>query len=273
VTGARRGAGIAELVVALALTALLSAAGAAALVGIERYVRRTVVDGDAQRVLREAEAVLVSEVRAAAADSVVVRGDTAVDLLTGVALSVACVASGSEFVLPSEVVAVGVPFTQLRSAPVAGDLLAAYDTVAGWRSARIDSVLWRADGAGCATTSGFRAARDSAARIPVLRIRLAAAVGGGVGSPVRIFRRGRYALVRGGDGSWGLAWRRCDLPEVCGPSQPVAGPLVAPFDSGLVLRLAADGGALSVRMRTPRATAPPATRALTIALRRGDARR
>lgn len=268
----RRGAGLAELVVALGLSTLLAAAAAAALVAVERYVRRTTADDAARRALREAEFVLVSELRGAAADSFTVRGDTAIDLLAGVALSVTCSVAGRDIVLPSDRSVSGLAFTILRSAPAAGDVVAAYDTVAGWRTTRLDVVQWRSDGAGCSTTSGFRTPADSAARVRVLRLRLADAIAA-AGSPVRIFRRGRYVLARGGDGTWGLAWRRCDAPPVsCGSSQPVAGPLASAADSGLVYRLAPDGGALSVRLTAPRAQEPPRWSTLTIALRLGDAR-
>lgn len=269
----RRGAGLAELVVALGLSALLAAAASTALVGVERYVRRTAADDAARRVLSESEFVLVSEVRGAAADSIAVRGDTAIDLLAGVALSVACVATGRDLVLPSDAAVSGLPFTLLRSAPVVGDMLAAYDTVAGWRTTRIDVVQWRSDGAGCPTTSGFRTPADSAARVRGLRLRLADSIAA-AGAPVRIFRRGRYVLARSSDGSWGLAWRRCDpAPASCGSSQPAAGPLSAPADSGLVFRLAPDGSALAIRLAAPVATGASRRRTLTIALRLGDGRR
>ncbi len=268
----RRGAGLAELVVALALSTVLAAMAAAALVAVERYVRRTSADDAARRVLREAEFVLLSEVRGAAADSVAVRGDTAIDLLAGVALSVTCSAAGRDIVLPSDVSVSGFPFTVLRSAPAAGDVLAAYDTVAGWRTTRIEVVQWRSNGVGCPTASGFRSPADSAARLRVLRLRLAVPVAA-AGAPVRIFRRGRYVLARGGDGTWGLAWRRCDAPPApCGSAQPVAGPLASAADGGLEVGLDPGRGTLSVRLAAPRAPDPPRSSALTIALRLGDAR-
>ncbi len=268
----RRGMGLAELLVALALSALLSAAGAAALLGIERYVRRTSSDDDARRVAREAEAVLGSDLRAAAPDSVIVRGDTAVDLLSGVALSVVCVASADALILPSSAASSGFPLTVQRSTPAAGDALAWYDAAAGWRMTRIDSVQSRWDGAGCSTAGGFRSAADSAARLPVLRVRVADATGAEVGGPVRIFRRGRYALVRGGDGTWGLAWRRCDAPAPCGSSQPVAGPLAAPAAGGLHFQVAADGATITVQVVAAGVSGPVATRRFSIALRGGDSR-
>ncbi|MBI3567628.1 MAG: hypothetical protein HY084_05430 [Gemmatimonadetes bacterium] len=266
-THPRRGAGLAELVVALALSALLSMAGVAALIGVERYTRRAAVDDDAQRVLREVESVLAAELRAAAADSITVRGDTAVDLFTGVATSVVCAVAGAVLVLPSDQAASGVPYLHVRTTPLAGDVLAAYDTAGAWHAARVDSAQWNADGAGCSTASGFRTAADSVARLRVLRLRIATELTVGAGAPVRLFRRGRYALIRGGDGSWGLGWRRCDELGVCGASQPVAGPLAAPSEGGLVFQLAADGGSIEVRAATSPAGGYGARREFTIALR------
>jgi len=211
--------------------------------------------------------VLAAELRAAAADSIVVRGDTAIDLLTGVALSVVCASAAREVVLPSDQSTAVRPFTLLRSTPAAGDLLAVFDTSAGWRTVLIDSVQQRSDGAGCATTTGFRTAADSAARRKVYRLLLADSIGVVVGAPARLFRRGRYALVRGGDGAWGLAWRRCDAPAPCGPSQPVAGPLAPPTDTGFRARLDADGAAIRLQL-TAADTAPTRRRlTFTVALR------
>jgi len=45
--------------------------------------------------VREAEAVLASELRAASSDSLLVRGDTAIDFLGLVGVSVVCVSSGA----------------------------------------------------------------------------------------------------------------------------------------------------------------------------------
>lgn len=249
---ARRGAGLAEMVVALTLSAVVSAASATALKGAERYMRRARATTDARRMLRESAAVLASELRAAAADSVRVRGDTAVDFPGLVGVSVVCVASGNVVVAPPDIASGGFPYSAWRAAPEAGDLLAVFDTAAGggWRTMPIDSASTPASGAGCKPSSGLLSAADSAARRPVTRMVLHAPFVRApiVGAPLRVVRSGRYALTRASDGSWSLSYRRC-APAPCGAAQPLAGPFAAPADSGLVFTSIAAESRLEVVMR------------------------
>lgn len=270
---ARRGAGLAEMIVALTLAAIVAAAGAGALAGAERYTRMARGASDARRTVREAEAVLASELRAASSDSLLVRGDTAVDFLGLVGVSVVCVSSGAVLVLPPDISAGGHPYSSWRAAPESGDMLAIFDTAGGgeWRTAVVDTASARIDGAGCNPSSGLLSAADSVARRPVMRVVLQSAPASGelpVGSPVRVVRGARYALTRSADGSWSLSYRRCNASS-CGVAQPVAGPFAAPADSGLVFTDVAADGRVEVSLRTPAANsgAPPASAVLRVALR------
>ena len=233
----RRGASLAEMIVALTLTAIVSTAGVAALSSAERYITRSRAASEARRTLREAESVLATDLRATSPDSLRVRGDTAVDFLGLVGVSVLCASSGGVLVLPPEVSTGGHPLSSWRAAPEAGDLLALFDTADGgrWRLAVVDSASTRADGAGCTPSTGLISAADSVARRAVTRVVLRSTPGaaGVVGAPVRVMRAGRYALTRSGDGSWSLSYRRC-AGASCGTAQPVVGPLAAPADSGIV---------------------------------------
>lgn len=250
----RRGAGLAEMIVVLALSAIVSAASAAALVGAERYMRRSRATSDARRTLREAEAVLSSELRSALLDSLRVRGDTAVDFLGQVGVSVVCVSSGNLMVLPPDVAAGGTPYSSWRASPEAGDIVAVFDTAGAgtWRTAVVDTAATRTDGAGCKPSSGLISAADSAARRPVMRVVLRSSLGAAavVGMPVAVLRSGRYALTRAADGSWSLSYRRC-TGSSCGVAQPVVGPLAAPSDSGLVFTTVASDSRLEVFFRSP----------------------
>jgi hypothetical protein len=249
----RRGAGLAEMLVALALSAIVSAASAAALANAERYMRRARATSDGRRTLREAAAVLGSELRAAASDSVRVRGDTAVDFQGLVGVGVVCVVSGNVVVAPPDVAAGGFPYSSWRATPEAGDLLAVFDTASGgvWRTVVVDSATTPSNGSGCKPSSGLMSAADSAAHRPVTRIVLRSALNPAplLGAPLRVVRPGRYVLTRGADGSWSLSYRRCS--SGCGVAQPVVGPLAAPSDSGLVFTIAAGGFTLAAAMRTP----------------------
>ena len=268
----RRGAGLAEMIVALTLSAIVSAASATALKGTERYMRRARATADARRMLRESAAVLGSELRAAAADSVRVRGDTAVDFPGLVGVSVVCVASGNVIVAPPDIAASGFPYSAWRAAPEAGDLLAVFDTAGAgaWRTTPIDSATTPSNGAGCKPSSGLMSAADSAARRPVTRIVLRSPLVPApvVGAPLRVVRSGRYALTRAADGSWSLSYRRC-APAPCGPAQPLAGPFAAPSDSGLVFSNVASEGRLEITMRSlpPAGSIPGESAVLRVTLR------
>jgi type II secretory pathway pseudopilin PulG len=254
VTTVRRGATLVEMLVALTLSALVGAAVATALAAAERYMRVARAASVARRTLREAQAVLASELRAASADSLRVRGDTAVDFLGLVGLSVVCVSSGTVLVLPPEVAADGLPYTSWRASPESGDLVVAFDTASGgaWRPAVVDTAVARTDGAGCRPSSGLLSAADSAARKPVTRLQLRAPLDPSiaVGAPVRVLRSGRYALTHSGDGNWVLSYRRC-AGSSCGTAQPVAGPLSAPTDSGLFFTSVAGESRVEAALRAP----------------------
>ncbi len=232
----RRGTTITEMIVALTLSALVSAAAAASLASAERYMRRARATADARRILREAQGVLASELRAAPADSLRVRGDTALDFLGLVGVSVACVSSGNVLVLPPDVASSGLPYTAWRAVADTGDVVAAFDTAGGgaWRTAIVGNVSTLTTGAGCTPSTGLISAVDSAARRPVTRLQLRSAFTAPLqpGAPVRVLRSGRYALTRAADGSWSLSYRRCSS-SACGAAQPVVGPLAPPADSGL----------------------------------------
>lgn len=270
---ARRGAGLAEMIVAFTLAAIVSAAGATALAGAERYTRTARGAADARRTLREAGAVLASELRAASSDSLLVKGDTAVDFLGLVGVSVVCVSSGMALVLPPDVAAGGHPYSSWRATPEAGDIVAVFDTAMGgaWHTAVVDTASTRTDGAGCGPSSGLLSPADSVARRPVMRVVMRSSpVAGEVaaGSPVRVVRGARYALTRAADGSWSLSYRRCTASS-CGVAQPVAGPFAAPADSGIVFTDVVSEGRVEVSLRTPGASSgvPRESAVLRIALR------
>lgn len=249
---ARRGAGLAEMIVALTLAAIVSAAAATALAGTERYMRHARATSDARRMIREAKSVLASELRAAPSDSVRVRGDTAVDFLGLVGVSVVCVSQGALLVLPPDVAAGGYPYTTWRASPEAGDLVAMFDTTGGgrWRTAIVDTAGTRTDGAGCRPSTGLLSVADSVARRPVTRVVLQTPLdttGRLIGAPLRVLRSARYALTRAADGSWSLSYRRC-TGSACGVAQPVAGPFASPGDSGLTFTSIASGSRLDAAL-------------------------
>jgi hypothetical protein len=240
--GVRPGAIVAELAVAVALAGVAGIIGIGMLVAAERALRRDAADDAGAMVLREAEHALVSDLESAVPDSVMLRGDTAIDVHALVGTSVVCAAAAGVIVLPGAAASDrAVPFTVWRQPAEPGDVALAWDSAGAWRWAAIDSVRAVADGGGCATTTGFRTVADSIARIPAWRLRMGAMPLPAIGAPVRVVRALRWTTVRGADRQWALSQRRCPR-GVCGTSQPATGPLAAPADSGL--RFTRDGDAI-----------------------------
>jgi hypothetical protein len=240
----RRGAVLAEWLVALVITTVVAALAAATMLAAERRMRGAQSGSEAGRIEQDVELVLRSELRSALGDSIIARGDTALELLAHVGSSALCTWSGRVATLPPSQSASGVALSRWRYTPASGDLLYLYDTASvGWRRFAIDSAASRVDASSCPPGTGFQSRADSVARRPIMRLYLSAPIDSSAfaGVPVRIVRRGRWGLVRGTDRSWELAYRSCDLPGHCGASQPVAGPLAPPADSGLLFRLVAPG--------------------------------
>jgi hypothetical protein len=264
----RPGAIAAELAVAVALAGVAGVIGIGMLVTAERALRRGAADDAGAAVLREAEQALVADLESAVPDSIVIRGDTAVDLHTLVGTSVVCAAAAGAIILPGAAATNRrIPLTVWRQPVEPGDVALAWDSAgAAWRWAAIDSVRAAADGAGCATTSGFRAAADSVARIPAWRLRVMFAQPPAPGTPLQVVRAVRWTTVRGSDRQWALSQRRCP-GGVCGTSQPATGPLAAPADSGL--RFARDGALVVVTLTVT--AGGPRTR-LVVAPRVGGSR-
>jgi hypothetical protein len=263
----RRGATVAELAVALLLAGVAAALGAGMLVSTERRVRREGDDSHAAQTIRDVMHAMESDLASARWNTVLIRGDTAVDLEAHVGTSVACVATGALLVLPAATTSLGEPWSSWRYPPEFTDVVAVWDSsgAGSWFTASIDSVSEPGAGAGCAAGSPFRSIADSLSQRPVVRLRLASPLPAAVGpgAPVRVFRGVRWALYRGGGGSWWLGQRRCTA--TCGAIQPVAGPLASPTDTGLAFVAGSDGG-MTVMLRAVSATRrePLERRAITV---------
>lgn len=240
----RAGVLLVEALCALALAGLLAAAAALALGAARRAV--TAVDGvvSTDRAGREAVAIAAALLRDA--DSLALRGDTAVDLPLRIAHGVVCATEAQAIWLPPVRVPGGRPFTA-RAQPIEpGDLVTMLlvDSLATgmrWEGPLvIDSIAERSGSPGCDPTDGWVPA--TAAGEPRLRLALSAPLAPGLraGAAVRIARRGRLALYRSG-AEWMLGWRRCASDGMtCGAIQPVAGPLRTPGGGGFRVRRAAD---------------------------------
>lgn len=258
----RSGHTLAEALCALALGGVLAAAAGLMLASARRALEESelrIVGGRAER-----EAVAIVRKALGAGETIVLRGDTAVelDMLTGA--SVVCGSAGRVLLLPPIRTASSLPLSAVPQLPVPDDLVSVrtFDGSAEglWWNGLVDSVALRRLPGQCRVEDGWRAPADSAAE--VLRIVLLDSVPADLqpGAEVRVFKRGRFALYHLGRGEWALGWRRCHpWSGACGTIQPVAAPLRAPGAGGFRVMADADSWMLAaqgVGGRGARATVP-----------------
>jgi hypothetical protein len=209
----RPGASLVELMLALVLGGALLGTFARTL-AVQRRAESSVASvnapaASADEVVRVATAALS---RVAASDRLVVRGDTAIDWVATVGVALACSAGGDSLVVPST----GASSWWVAS-PDSGDALDVGSPDGSWARYEIVAVRARTSGPACGgaerTLQLQPLPQPAESALPV----------------VRVMRRMRFTLYRGGDGAWWLGERRCPLAESapCSAPQPVAGPLRA----------------------------------------------
>ena len=208
----RRGVSLVEMIVALVLGGVVMSALARAM-STHRRVESRIAGAHrsasaAEEVVRVSTAMLA---RVARDDHVWVRGDTAIEWRATIGVALACVAGGDSVVLP----AAG-PAAWWEFAPDSGDAIEVALAPDTWTAYEVTGVSTRAGGGAC----------GGAQRT----LRVSAQLSGGGPVPVRVLRRTRLALYRGGDGAWWLGERRCPSQGAtrCAAAQPVAGPLDRP---------------------------------------------
>jgi len=216
----RTGTTLAELMIALVLGGAVVGAFARTLV-VQRRAESSVASVNApaaaaDEVVRVATAALA---RVAASDRLVIRGDTAIEWHATVGVALACAAGGDSLVVPSAGTS-----SWWEAVPDSGDAVDVGAPDGSWVRYEIMSVRVRASGAACGG--------------PERTLLVQPALADDALPSVRVTRRMRFTLYRGGDGAWWLGERRCSLAEsaACSAAQPVAGPLrAAPF--GLAFRI------------------------------------
>ncbi len=223
----RRGTGLAELLVSLALAAVIPAAAMRGLIQHLALHRARDARARAAEIVREVHEVLRAELAHAAGDLRVL-GDTAVEVASLRIVARACHQDQERLVLPATAPA--------WSTPRAGDSLAAMDTLVRRE--------WKTVVAAAATQRASASCPAGGVRLTLGAALPASAPAGAV--PVRVWRTVRFTVYRAGDGAWWLGERSCTTG--CGAAQPIAGPLLPPSQGGLRMRAvpAADGRTLSV---------------------------
>lgn len=221
----RRGTSLVEVIVATALSVIVIAAFARAITA-QRRAERTIATAYQPGVAAD-EAVRVAAAalsRVAERDSLWVRGDTAMEWRATVGVSLACFAAADSVVVPDVAVS-----TWWEAPPDTGDVIDVALADGQWAASEIIDIRPRATGGACGAAQRTLQLRNAVAWTAVP-------------PAVRVTRRTRFMLYRGGDGAWWLGERRCidAVVVTCGAAQPIAGPL-APPPAGL--RFAIDSSA------------------------------
>lgn len=220
------------LVEILAVIGVMCAVGgliSATLIRQQRVLRATSETIDVRRSVRDAIAILAEEIRSASPrDTVRLMSDSAIELFTGLGVSVACASLTGSDVGLAPVSTAGVSLTSWLTVPDSGDLALIYhsasSTPGAWERHRILALSAKATSSTCPASTGLSGSPgESASSYVVTLDSLAAPVP--AGAPVRFIRRGRYSLYRSSDRKWYLGYRRCNAigPSICGVIQPVSG--------------------------------------------------
>lgn len=230
----RHGASLLELLVAMALAAIVLATATSSLLHQQHSAvaqgARSRDDSQLRAGLAGLAATLAGLSPAAGDLATGEARDTAIQVRIAVASAFACDdAVGQASFAAGDSAGAGV-LTGLATTPKAGDTLWWYrGDAAGWSARRIGEVSEE-------TAVCSLAGRGTS---PAIRLVLLGADSVHRGAPLRITRQVRYSLYHAGDGSWqfGLSeWS--DATQRFAPPQPVAGPF---------LRIAPDGGRTGFR--------------------------
>jgi hypothetical protein len=212
---------IAELAVVLVLVGLVGSTIGLSLIRQQRFYRGASELLRAREGVRDAMELLSTDIRGmAAADTVRLRADSAIEFFAPIGGSVVCRNTGGTTIGLPPASGRGNTLTSFVTQPDTGDIAIFHrDSIDGGSESDID-----------AGSMGY--AVD-------LAIPLSSHVG--MGAPVRFIRRGRYSLYRASDGEWYLGYRRCNAVGVssCGGIQPLSGPYRGyssnPRNTGLLL--------------------------------------
>lgn len=223
----RRGVGLPELLISLALGGVVMATAASGLVQQMRRQRIRDERARAHAIVREVTEILRAEL-SHATGTVLVLGDTAVQLESQRLVAVACDASAARVVFAVA--------DDWWSAPRPGDSLALVDTLSRqeWR-AGVTAVGTQRASPQC-PAGGTRLTLGAAppATVPVLSV------------PARVWRVVRFTSYRASDGLWWVGERGC--ASNCGVAQPVTGPVRAPGEGGLRFGVHADANGRAVAL-------------------------
>lgn len=233
----RAGFTVAELLVATAVAGIATALMTLTVVKQQRFFSSASEIIGVRSQLRDAADILASDIRGASVSSLglPVMTDTAVELYTTIASSVACgLPVGGTIGLPPSTLVTGHTLTSILTQPDTGDIASIYvvppttPDSARWESYRIAAFASRSLATSCPSSTGFTTPGDNYVGATGFSLTLASSPGPevGRGALIRFLRRARYSFYKSSDGEWYLGYRRCStgIPPSCASIQPVSGP-------------------------------------------------
>jgi prepilin-type N-terminal cleavage/methylation domain-containing protein len=225
----RPGFTLVELLIVLVLLAIVGGGLMGMVAKQQRFFNGTYDLIELRSQLRQAEAVVSSDLRGMSTPGgdVVAMTDSSMDFRYTIGSSISCTTpSGSTIIIPPTTTANGNTLTNWLSMPAAGDTAYVFDESANTTSSTDD--VWQpyeisALNAGGGTCNGGYLAQ-SAGYALVATASISPTIV--QGAPIRFVRRAHYSLYQSGnDNSWYLGYS-C---SACGTStvQPIAGPFMA----------------------------------------------
>lgn len=226
-----RGTTLAELLVALVLFAIVGGAALGVLASQQRFAHRALERLAARRAARDAADALRSDLRplAPSRGDLLAIGANRIEFRGAIGSSVVCAVGPARDVLhvpPRD--AAGGALTSWVVPPVAGDTLLVRVPAPLPDGAEWEAYALAADPArgACPLAGGLVASVAESSTAIALRVTPPLSPGVRAGAPVRVVRRERYELYRGGDGGWYLGFADCRAGRAtpCATVQPVSGP-------------------------------------------------
>jgi len=238
---ARGGFTLAELLVTLVLLGIVLGAVVGVLSRQQRFYGSAADLRETRGRLRQALAVLPSDIRAMSPSDTLSGGansgdvyawsDHAIEFRSVLGSSVVCWVTGLAPLTSLRLPPVGLPnvLTSWQTTPVAGDSLLIFDNSAlRWRAYAITALAPVSAGAGCPSGAGqFLTAAQAALSSYAVSVAPALSATIRAGAPVRVFRRVHYELYQETDGRWYLGFFDClstYVPAGCRALEPVSGP-------------------------------------------------
>lgn len=229
---ARHGFSLVELIVILALSAIIMGGLTSVLVRQQRFYRGTADLVETRSQIRQAAGIIPSDLRGVSTvgGDIIEITDTSMVFRATIGQAVACVIVGSAIVIPPVTLQNGNTLASFALSPAAGDTVFVYDD--GATEAAGDDE-WEAYGlASSADTTtltstacdALTGAGDAGTRRSTFTLTGTPDATIQIGAPMRFVRRTRYTLYKAADGAWYLGY--CAPDCAGGTPQPIAGPFL-----------------------------------------------